>query len=101
MFPHPVRQPRQPGSAMKHELPIKGRGAAFDPPNRFERLRVEDDLEHWENDPDGVEELKKVRTEYYVDSSRTVIARNDSPDIPFEYSLNPYRGCTHGCIYCY
>lgn len=86
---------------MKHELPIKGRGATFDPPNRFERLSVEDDLEHWENDPDGVAELKRVRTEYFVDASRTVIAKNDSPDIPFEHSLNPYRGCTHGCIYCY
>ncbi|HUJ73539.1 MAG TPA: PA0069 family radical SAM protein, partial [bacterium] len=44
---------------------------------------------------------RKVRTEYFVDHSREVLTRNDSPDLPFEYSLNPYRGCEHGCSYCY
>ena len=69
----------------------RGRGAAGNPANRFERLSVES-----EEPPPG-----KVETSYLKDSSRSVIARNRSPDIPFDASLNPYRGCEHGCIYCY
>jgi DNA repair photolyase len=72
----------------------KGRGAAFNPPNRYERLHLEP-LEE-ELPPD-----RQVNTEFFVDSSRSILAHNDSPDIPFRYSLNPYRGCEHGCIYCY
>jgi DNA repair photolyase len=68
-----------------------GRGAASNPPNRFERMYVEP----LESEPQG------VPTEYYVDSTRTILAENDSPDVPFTYSINPYRGCEHGCIYCY
>lgn len=76
-------------------LPIRGRGAAANPPNRFERLRIE-------RDPDAaLDEQPAPRTEFYRDSSRSVINHNDSPDIPFECSLNPYRGCEHGCIYCF
>lgn len=78
-----------------------GRGTAVQPPNRFDRLHIEispDDLEaRGADDPEpGV-----PRTEFYRDASRSVIATNDSPDIPFKASLNPYRGCEHGCIYCY
>ncbi len=46
-------------------------------------------------------ELRHVPTEFLVDSTRSILARNDSPDVPFTYSVNPYRGCEHGCIYCY
>ncbi len=76
---------------------IRGRGASFNPPNRFEQLHlqpVEIEL------PPG-EELPLLRTTFFRDTSKTILARNDSPDIPFSYSLNPYRGCEHGCIYCY
>jgi DNA repair photolyase len=63
------------------------------PTGRFERLHVELDREA------GGDAL--VPTEYFRDASRSVITRNDSPDVPFKFSLNPYRGCEHGCIYCY
>jgi DNA repair photolyase len=76
---------------------IKGRGARFNPPNRFERLR----LEPLEIDWEGGEEEHRPETRYYKDTSRTILAKNDSPDVPFTYSLNPYRGCEHGCVYCY
>jgi len=69
----------------------RGRGAASNPANRFERLSVERE----EPLPGTID------TAYLRDTSRSVIARNDSPDIPFDASLNPYRGCEHGCIYCY
>jgi DNA repair photolyase len=75
---------------------IQGRGAAFNPGNRFERLRI-DDLDEDREFPNP----EKVQTIYYHDSSRSILAKNDSPDVPFTYSINPYRGCEHGCIYCY
>jgi DNA repair photolyase len=46
-------------------------------------------------------EVQRVRTEYYFDDAKSIISENNSPDIPFRYSLNPYRGCSHGCSYCY
>lgn len=70
---------------------MKGRGTAENPANRFERLAVE--LE--EPGPE------RVPTVYLRDTSRSIIATNDSPDVPFSASLNPYRGCEHGCVYCY
>jgi DNA repair photolyase len=71
------------------------RGALENPPNRFEKLHLEPD-EDWNPDEDVL-----PRTQFFVDHSKTVIAHNDSPDIGFTSSLNPYRGCEHGCIYCY
>jgi DNA repair photolyase len=58
-------------------------------------------LETVENDADYLASLTRPHTEYLSDSSRSVIAQNDSPDVGFEVSINPYRGCEHGCIYCY
>jgi DNA repair photolyase len=73
---------------------IVGRGAAGNPKNRFERIEVEPDpTELEEGDP-------RPETLYLRDHSRTIIARNDSPDIGFDASVNPYRGCSHGCAYC-
>ena len=72
-----------------------GRGAELNPPNRFERLAYEPAVD--EDDP----EAPGPRTEFYRDTSRSIIAYNDSPDVGFEASINPYRGCEHGCIYCY
>jgi DNA repair photolyase len=54
------------------------------------------------DDPeDSTGESPPVRTEYFDDTTRTILSRNESPDVPFEFSVNPYRGCEHGCIYCY
>lgn len=81
---------------------IRGRGAQFNPKNRFEKFSFEDfkndELDSFIAEDD--DEIK-IPTEYFTDESRTVIARNDSYDVGFEYSFNPYRGCEHGCIYCY
>ena len=80
---------------------IRGRGASWSPANRFETLHI--DL----NDPDlvdvdpGAEESPRRGTQYFRDATKSVITRNNSPDVGFETSLNPYRGCEHGCIYCY
>ncbi len=79
----------------------KGRGTPLRPPSRFEKISVEADWDHVEHDGDYLASLQKVPTEYLSDNSRSIISENDSPDIPFRYSLNPYRGCSHGCCYCY
>ena len=73
----------------------RGRGAASNPPNRFEPIRLEPDAD-WNPDEDPL-----PRTQFFKDHSRAIIAYNDSPDVGFEASVNPYRGCEHGCIYCY
>src|SRR4051812_43532689 len=71
------------GRTMRHELSIHGRGAAVNPPNRFERLA-------YEPDPDvSPDDRPAPTTQFFRDASRTIIAYNDSPDIPFSASLNP------------
>jgi DNA repair photolyase len=82
-------------SPMDPRTPYKGRGAPNNPPNRFEELHVERETET--DDPDD----PAPGTRFFVDRTRTILARNDSPDIGFSFSINPYRGCEHGCIYCY
>jgi DNA repair photolyase len=77
-----------------------GRGSPINPPNRFARIEHVEDLEHLEHDEEARERLRSVRTEYFSDSSRSIITENDSPDVPGRYTLNPYRGCSHGCAYC-
>lgn len=77
---------------------IRGRGTALNPTNRFEQIIVEANLDNEELEPFSG---KQILTRYFRDTSRTIITTNDSPDIPFEASINPYRGCEHGCIYCY
>ncbi len=73
---------------------IRGRGVAVNPANRFTRLEVQPDPEYTDG---GI----SPKTCFYSDDAGDVIAINDSPDVPFEASLNPYRGCEHGCVYCY
>ncbi len=80
---------------------VKGRGSGLDVPNRFERIHVEDDFEQLEGDPDQSAEVVSVRTEYFVDETESIVTENNSPDVGFRWSLNPYRGCQHGCSYCY
>jgi DNA repair photolyase len=78
---------------MAVEAAIKGRGAIGNPRNRFETIEIERDEE--------VPGPERVETELLRDTSRSVIAYNDSPDVGFSASVNPYRGCEHGCVYCY
>jgi DNA repair photolyase len=80
--------------------PIRGRGAAYNPPNRFEPIEILPDGDTLDADL-AEDELPLPRTQFLRDTTKTIIARNDSPDISFAASINPYRGCEHGCIYCY
>jgi DNA repair photolyase len=75
-----------------------GRGTAANPPNRYEPLHVE--LDPAEPDPDDDGSVPRQPTLLYRDASRTILAENESPDVGFRFSLNPYRGCEHGCVYC-
>src|SRR6059036_3868581 len=82
-------------------VPIRGRGASWSPANRFERLHVDlTDIDVVDDDPDAQERPRRA-TQYFRDATKSIITRNTSPDVGFETSLNPYRGCEHGCIYCY
>jgi DNA repair photolyase len=77
--------------------PLRGRAAQENPGNRFERLSFAPMPGELEEDS----EPRVVPTQFLRDTSRSILARNESPDVPFTYSVNPYRGCEHGCIYCY
>lgn len=72
----------------------QGRGTGSNPANRFEKITLERDADWGEAEP-------HLRTQFYRDQSKTIIAYNDSPDIGFRAAVNPYRGCEHGCVYCY
>lgn len=77
----------------------RGRSAGFNPANRFEGTAIEktpEDIGDEDIDPE-----RTVPTQYLIDTSKSILSKNDSPDIPYTYSINPYRGCEHGCIYCY
>ncbi len=78
--------------------PPRGRGATSNPDNRFEAHRRELVDDGWGSLDAGPEPLATTLT---VDSARSIISYNDSPDVPFDRSINPYRGCEHGCIYCF
>lgn len=83
--------------------PVRGRGAPDKPTGRFEKLRLETDAETFNAlcESGDEEAEKQVRTEVFRDASRTIVSTNDSPDIGMEATVNPYRGCEHGCVYCY
>lgn len=77
---------------------IRGRGASSNVTNRYDTLKyeaTEEDFDNYET------EKSLLKTEVLKDSSRSIITKNNSPDICFDYSINPYRGCEHGCAYCY
>ena len=98
--PIPDPQRRAPGAA-----PVRGRGATFNPGNRYRRDAREACDDGWSQPvPDVPAEdapPRQIATTVTIQRARTIIARNDSPDIPFTQSINPYQGCEHGCIYCY
>jgi DNA repair photolyase len=84
------------------DVKIKGRGALSNREGRFARHEREPDLDALAAaDAAAGVEPARLKTTLHVDHARTIIARNRSPDIPFDQSSNPYRGCEHGCIYCY
>ncbi len=78
-----------------------GRGAVRDLPNRFEKLVMDLDPDVVQDNTEGNEVLPNPKTIYFEDKSETIISKNESPDIGFEAGINPYRGCEHGCAYCY
>ena len=79
----------------------KGRAASRNTPNRFEPIHLElDPVKPDTGEPEPIQP-RKTLTHFFVDSTRSILAENDSPDVGFRFSLNPYRGCEHGCIYCY
>ncbi len=90
---------------MEQEEPIpiadlmkRGRGATINPAGRFETADITRISDGWGTDPDAA---TRLRTSVSLEWAKTVITKNQSPDLPFDRSINPYRGCEHGCIYCF
>ena len=83
----------------KHADPRKGRGAGINPEGRFEKITHEAYDDGWNTPPD--EDQPPLKTHVTEELVKSIISRNDSPDIPFAQSINPYQGCEHGCSYCY
>jgi DNA repair photolyase len=77
---------------------LKNRGTSSNPEGRFESLTRDVFYDDWYEED---ETLPLLQTEYIEEKSKSIIARNDSPDLGFEQSINPYQGCEHGCVYCY
>lgn len=98
--PHPSPRPSECHSL--RDTPV-GRGSAINPANRFARTHAERDPDATPADlgidPDNPE--PDPRTEFIDDATRSILSKNDSPDVPFTFGINPYRGCEHGCAYCY
>ena len=95
----PAPATRAPGG-----VATKGRGATFNPANRFRTEQREPVDDGWAAPPDaerGDDDPPPLKTIVRIQPARTIISRNDSPDIPFTLSINPYQGCEHGCVYCY
>lgn len=78
-------------------MPIQGRGAQYNPVNRFIHSHLA--LEH----PESIDDWEKatIKTQFFEEEGKTILNKITSPDIPLAYSLNPYQGCEHGCVYCY
>src|SRR5512147_3099972 len=83
---------------MASPLPVRGRGARSNATGRYENLERESFDDGWTSDDEAP---AKLITSLSAERARRIISRNDSPDIGFARSINPYRGCEHGCIYCY
>ncbi len=81
----------------KHSDPRKGRGAGINPEGRFEHVEREAFDDGWDTPED---EPRALKTQVTIERAKSIISRNDSPDIGFSQSINPYQGCEHGCVYC-
>src|SRR5260221_14769181 len=93
----PIVEEEPPPTAAMH-----GRGASWSPANRFEKLHVDlGDADLIQIDPTEDGERPRRETQFFRDGTKTIIARNQSPAVGFEVSINPDRGCEHGCIYCF
>jgi DNA repair photolyase len=80
---------------MRESEALRGRGTAWNPANRFDGV-------DYVPDPDGEPpDCSAVGTQYFPDRTQSILSQNESPDVPFEVGLNPYRGCEHGCVYCF
>ena len=99
-----ARERDRPSSTPPH-VPERGRGATFNPGNRYRRDTREAVDDGWTAPPpdadNGADAPPPRKTIVTIQHARTIIARNDSPDVPFTQSINPYQGCEHGCIYCF
>lgn len=81
---------------------MKTRATALNPHNRFQPIATDREVDDgWYRDPEDEFNPDSVATEVILENSRTIISRNSSPDVPFDQSINPYRGCKHACIYCF
>jgi len=94
-----LRIPPDPTDETLPDLPVKGRGAVSNRVSRYFREERAREADGWDTPEDA--DLPPLRTTVTIDTTKTIIARNQSPDIPFDRSINPYRGCEHGCIYCF
>jgi len=98
----PGRPKGEHRSAEREGLPaIKGRGATFNPANRYRRDAREPYDDGWNRDEEETDAPVRPRTVVTIQPARSILAHNDSPDVPFSTSLNAYQGCEHGCIYCF
>jgi DNA repair photolyase len=89
-------EPAEPRAVLRDDL-RRGRGARSNRAGRYEREQREEFDDGWE----GLADLVPLQRDIYRETAKSIISRNDSPDISFDRSVNPYRGCEHGCIYCY
>src|SRR5690242_5114836 len=80
---------------------VKNRGTANNLEGRFEKIKKEVFYDEWGHDNESEEDLPRLETTLLLEQAKSIISRNDSPDVGFDQSINPYRGCEHGCIYCY
>lgn len=85
---------------MQH-IDFKSRGAGLNTKNRFEPLYIDYNDSDLEEYFDDIEDTKRIQTQFFNDDTKSIMSKNDSPDLGFGVSINPYRGCEHGCIYCY
>jgi len=90
-----------PEDARKVDRPIKGRGAASRVAGRFEKREFRGEDDGWGSVYEDLAETPRPATTVSIERARSIISRNQSPDIAFSQSVNPYRGCEHGCVYCF
>lgn len=95
---NPASEIEMPPETEARKTPRNGRGAITNPTGRYERFQVTDFDDGWTR---ADEEASFLRTTVTIDATKSIIARNDSPDVGFDRSINPYRGCENGCVYCF